>query len=119
MQFKVPYLLAMRDQAPKMFRELSRHGRLEQHLQQKSQEAHGLLEQFLQHNPNPSLAERREAEERVFAELVNFPPEKSDPQMLEPPDDLEGQKDQGRRPGEYQALMAKVDRDSHQPALRK
>jgi hypothetical protein len=85
-KFQEPYLPAMRERAPKMFRELVRHGRMEQHLKQKTAEAYDLLDQLLAHNPNPGLAQRREAEEQVRAVMIDFPPE-GHPAQPEPPDD--------------------------------
>ena len=74
MEFKEPYLLAMRESAPEMFMQLRKSGQLEQHLQEKSVQAHQLLRELLSHSPNPSLPERREAEEQVRATLIDFPP---------------------------------------------
>src|SRR6185437_8735946 len=68
--FELPYLLAMREQAPKMFKALTRAGKLKQHARQKSAEAHELLRQILAGDPNPSLATQRQAEEIVFATLI-------------------------------------------------
>lgn len=90
MEFKIPYLQAMRDRAPKMFRDLERHGRLKQHLDLKSQEAHEMLRGILNRHPHPSLAQEREAEEIVRQTLIEFPPEndRDSPIQPEPPDDL-------------------------------
>src|SRR4051812_21954939 len=88
MEFKSQYLQAMRDNAPKLLAELHRHGRLEQHLQQKSAEAHAMLRDLLKKHPDPSLAQQRQAEEIVRQTLIEFPPEKPDPENAEPPDDL-------------------------------
>jgi hypothetical protein len=99
----------MRDQAPRMFQELRRHGRLEQHLKQKNQEAYELLRQILKGNENPTLAEKREAEEVVRSILIDFPPEylKEPREHLEPPDDLNFPgSGVGRPAGQYAALMA-------------
>ena len=51
MEFKGTYLLAMREQAPKMFMELRRSGKLDQHLQEKSTEAHQMLRELLAQKP--------------------------------------------------------------------
>jgi hypothetical protein len=111
MDFKVPYLLAMREQAPKMFMELRRSGRLEQFLQQKSHEAHQLLREILakhQQNEPPSLQQKREAEEQVFGLMIEFLPEQK-PEFPEPPEDLPGHPgEQGRLPNEYRTLMSRV-----------
>lgn len=84
---------AMRQQAPQMFNELARSGKLEAHVQQKSEEAHALLEQLLAPEPKGIDGLPRDpqalrlAEERVMGEVLDFPvPE--DRQHPEPPDDL-------------------------------
>ena len=46
MEFKEPYVLAMRDQAPKMFNRLRRTGAISAHLQAKSVEAHRMYEEL-------------------------------------------------------------------------
>lgn len=92
MEFKIPYVMAMREQAPKMFMEMRRAGTLEQHLQDKSNQAHALLAEMLANAPKgphgqPTMQAEREAEEIVRATLIEFPPpEKTD--RPEPPDDL-------------------------------
>ncbi len=63
MEFKLPFLLAMRDQAPRMFNQLRRSGQMDKHLDQKSHEAHELLRSLLPENP--SLPQEREADEVV------------------------------------------------------
>lgn len=79
MEFKGPYLFAMRERAPRMFMRLRRSGTLDEHLQQKSIEAHRLLEQLLADEPKDSdgetknLAAVRAAEEIVWAGLIDFP----------------------------------------------
>jgi hypothetical protein len=98
-EFKVPYVLAMREHAPKMFMELRRLGKLDQFVQEKSAEAHSLLRELLARRPRDSYghhspADEREAEEIVRAHLIEFPQEKK-PDRLEPPDDLPHQ---GRMP---------------------
>lgn len=71
MEFKGPYLMAMRDQAPKMFRELRRTGALDAHVQKKAVEAQRLFEEIA--GPNPTLPKRREAEDLVRGTLIEFP----------------------------------------------
>lgn len=109
MDFKEPYLLAMCEQAPKLLQELQKHGRLDQHLQEKSREAHALLRQVLRGNENPSLSEQREAEESVRVSLIEFSDEylKEPKKKLKPPADLVGlpNRGEGREPSEYAALM--------------
>lgn len=89
MEFKTPYLLAMRDQAPQMFAELQRSNQLDHHLQEKSLEAHSLLKLVLGNDHHPSLAKERQAEEIVRATLIEFSKEGKEP-SLEPPEDLPG-----------------------------
>ncbi len=87
MEFKLPYLLAMREQAPKMFNRLRRTGAMDAHLQQKSEEAHRMFDELTADAPklpsgHPREPWAREAEEQVFATLIEFPserPEASDP----------------------------------------
>ena len=108
MEFKETYLLAMREMAPKMFRDLCRHGRMDQHLQMKAVEASAMLKGLLAQQTSQGPAERQQAEEIVRATLIDFPEEAPDQDRLEPPDDLPGQGGDGRKPGEYQTLMSKV-----------
>lgn len=107
MEFQEPYLLAMREQVPKMFMELRRSGRLPLHLAEKTKAAYALLRQILADHPNPGPAERQRAEEMVRAQLIEFPSETSEESLREPPEDL-GENGSGRKPGEYQTLMSKV-----------
>jgi hypothetical protein len=85
MEFKGLYLQAMREQAPKMFNQLRRTGALDKHVQEKAAEARRLFEDLTANAPKlpnglPELPYRREAEEQVFATLVEFPSEEtSDP----------------------------------------
>ena len=65
MDFQIPYVMAMREQAPKMFMALTRAGELQEHAREKSVEAHRLLEEL--------LADEREAEEIVRGMLIEFP----------------------------------------------
>lgn len=88
MNFMEPYLLAMRERAPAMFNDLRKHGRLDQHLKEMSARAHQMLRELLAPYPEPTLAQKREAEETVLATLIEFPPERPAPGMAEPPDDL-------------------------------
>ena len=91
MEFKLPYAQAMRQQAPQMFIQLCRANLLDKHLQQKSQEAHQMLDQLLgpvrARHGRVSMAQEREAEEIVRATMIDFP-HPPDPAMLEPPEDL-------------------------------
>lgn len=86
MEFKGPYLEAMRTQAPRLFNQLRRSGALDAHLQKKTAEAYRMLDEMLADEPkypdgmpkNP--ARLREAEEQVRATLIEFPTEsRADP----------------------------------------
>ncbi len=93
MDFKAPYVQVLRLRDPKLFMELRRTNKLDDYLQEKSREAHELLAQLLAGEPKgvdgfpkDPQAERL-AEERVMAQMMDFPvPEKD--QRPEPPDDL-------------------------------
>jgi hypothetical protein len=90
--FKVPYVLAMREQAPQMFRELRQSGKLDEFLQERSVEAHHMLKELLAQRPKDRdglsyTSDRRWAEEVVLHHFLDFHiPEKD--QRPEPPDDL-------------------------------
>jgi len=84
MEFKTPYLLAMRDRAPKMFKELRATGRLEQHLALKAREAKAMFEDLTKDAPKepggyPRQPQAREAEEQVLANLIEFPQDETTP----------------------------------------
>ncbi|GAB2178322.1 hypothetical protein [Dongia sp. agr-C8] len=78
MEFKLPYLLAMRAQAPKMFNQLRQSGEMEQHLAAKAQEATALYETLAagftrdSHGLLP-MNEATMIEEQVRAMLIDFP----------------------------------------------
>lgn len=81
--FRYQYMQAMRDQAPAMFKSLSRSGQLESQAAQVSRQAERLVRQLLKEAPkdkdgHPSLQATREAEERVRAQLLEFPSETTD-----------------------------------------
>ena len=92
MEFKSPYLHAMRDRAPKMFNQLVRSGQIEAHLQEKSAEAHRMFRELTPEAPTlpngvPKDPWAREAEEAVLATLIEFPsdsPEPIDPLSKQP-----------------------------------
>ncbi len=84
MEFKLPYLLAMREQAPKMFNQLRRTGALDAHVAQKSKEAHELFDYLTADAPKldnglPENPYRNRAEREVFETLIEFPSEKPEP----------------------------------------
>ena len=67
-----------------------------------------MFNDLLKGHKNPGPAERQQAGEIVRATLIDFPPEQEPQDNREPPDDLPGQPESGRRPGEYQTLMSRV-----------
>ncbi len=79
MDFKAPYLLAMREQAPAMFNELIRSGKMEEHLAEKSKEAHMMFADLTNGMAQlPSGYPRDEqaasaAERTVLETLIEFP----------------------------------------------
>ena len=81
MEFKLAYLNAMRDQAPKMFNELRRTGALDAFVQEKGEEAMRLRADLLANEPKDpnglakNIAAQRLAEEIVFKQLIEFPPD--------------------------------------------
>lgn len=83
MEFKAPYLRAMRDRAPRLFNQLRRSGLLEKHLRDKSAEAHRMFDELTANLPKPLTDQQyREAERQVLETLIVFPseaPEPSDP----------------------------------------
>lgn len=84
MEFKGPYLQAMREQAPKMFNSLRRSGALNGHLSEKAKQASQLFKDLTEDAPKlpngyPRNPEAREAEEQVRATLIEFPSEESAP----------------------------------------
>ena len=113
MEFKSQYVHAMADQAPKMFRELVKSKKIDQHLQEKSVEAHQLLKELLAEVPKDSTGQPlnpqdlSRAEEIVRQTLIEFPlPEKE--QNPEPPDDL---------PKSAQTLTSRARITASSPAL--
>ncbi len=95
MEFSLPYQLAMRDQAPKMFNRLRRTGALSAHLKVKSAEARQMYEDLAKGKPRlPSglvrgASNRQQIEELVFAALIEFPPEETSPASRPPEPNLD------------------------------
>ncbi len=82
--FKYPYLLAMREQAPKMFNQLRRTGALDAYVDQKSKEAQELLDYLTKDAPKldnglPEQPYLGRAESQVFETLIEFQSEKPEP----------------------------------------
>ena len=88
MDFKTPYLLALAERDPKLFMELRRSGQMDDHLRQKQLQANELKELLLAQYPHPSMAEVREAEEQVFATLIDFPSAEDEEESPGRPDHL-------------------------------
>lgn len=93
MDFKGPYLDRMISEDPKMFMDLRRSGRLDQHLAEKSRQAHKMLADLLSKEPKDSVGlvknpqAQASAEEIVRANMMDFPaPLPSN--LPEPPEDL-------------------------------
>lgn len=72
MEFRHPYMVAMQDQNPKLYRRLRDSGELDRYVNLKAQEAHRLLTSILEHKPKTLQAER-EAEEQVRSLMFEFP----------------------------------------------
>ena len=93
MDFKSQYVQALRDKDPGLFRDLHRRDQLDAFLQEKSAEAHRLLDDLLAPEPkgpdglpkDPQAL--RLAEDRVRSQMLDFPVPERD-QNPEPPDDL-------------------------------
>jgi len=81
MEFKLPYLLAMREHAPKMFNELRRSGALDEHVAMKAKEAYSIYQSLIagaETLPNGiprDLQVMRSAEEQTLAVMLDFPDE--------------------------------------------
>lgn len=79
MEFKLIYLRAMAERAPAMFRQLKEAGELDDHVAQKTIEAHRMLESLLADEPKypggvpKDLQAKRLAEEQVIASFLDFP----------------------------------------------
>ena len=87
MNFKYPYLLAMREQAPKMFNQLRRTGALDAYVETKSKKADDLFDYLTKDAPKldnglPEQPYLGRAERAALETLIEFPsedPEPSDP----------------------------------------
>jgi len=86
MEFNLPYLLAMREQAPKMFIRLRRTGALKAHVSKVGQEARRMYAELAKDKPKlpnglvEGASVRQQIEERVFAALIEFPPDDAESQ---------------------------------------
>jgi hypothetical protein len=78
MEFRLSYLQAMRQQAPKLFNQLNREGKLQAYLDEKAAEASRLFHELTANAPKetggyPKNPEAREAIEQVMAVMLDFP----------------------------------------------
>lgn len=80
LNFRTDYLMAMRDQAPKMFNELRRSGAMNAHLDKKEEEARQLYVQLTGKGIEETPAQAAEAREQVYATLITFPPANETPE---------------------------------------
>lgn len=88
MEFRHPYLVAMQDQNPKMYRRLRDSGELMRFVQLKAGEAHRMLVDLLKDAPKgpngqPTTQAEREAEEQVRAVMFEFPDDQMTPKQSE------------------------------------
>lgn len=72
MEFRHPYMVAMQDQNPKLYRRLRDSGELDRFVNLKAQEASRLYKAIMEHKPKTTQGER-EAEEQVRSLMFEFP----------------------------------------------
>src|SRR6266851_1568837 len=72
MEFRHPYMVAMQDQNPKLYRRLRDSGELDRLVEMKAREANQLYQKILADQPKTLQAER-EAAEHVRAMMFEFP----------------------------------------------
>lgn len=82
MEFRLPYMQAMREQAPQMFKDLCRTGELDRFVALKARQASQLFQDLTKAAPKepdgyPRQPFAREAEEQVRSQLIQFPSEAS------------------------------------------
>ena len=78
MEFRLPYMQAMRQQAPKMFNRLNREGKLQAFVDEKAKEASRLFEELTKDAPKekggyPKEPQASEAIETVMSQMLEFP----------------------------------------------
>lgn len=88
MEFRFQFLMAMREQNPKLFRRLSRSGELDRFVEMKSSEAAKLFQELTKDAPKepggyPQQPWAREAEEHVKALLFEFSDDQTGPEQDE------------------------------------
>lgn len=95
MEFKLPYMQAMRQQAPKMFNRLSRSGELEAYVNEKAVEASKLFHELTANAPKeaggyPKEPEASEAIEQVMAVMLDFPKHEQTTRQMDERDAMNG-----------------------------
>ena len=78
MEFRLPYMQAMRQQAPKMFNRLSREGKLQAFVDEKAKQASDLFQELTEDAPKekggyPKEPFASEAIEAVMSQMLEFP----------------------------------------------
>jgi len=78
MEFRLSYMQAMRQQAPKMFNRLNREGKLQAFVDEKAKEASRLFEELTKDAPKekggyPKEPQASEAIEAVMSQMLEFP----------------------------------------------
>ncbi|WP_370641500.1 TnpV protein [Halorhodospira sp. 9622] len=84
MEIKMPYLRAMQERAPQIYRELMRSGTMEEHLSEVSKQAHAMYRELTANAPKypdgvVKEPHHREAEEIVRETFIDF---ESDPDEI-------------------------------------
>lgn len=82
MEFRHPYMVAMQDQNPKLYRRLRDSGQLDHFVNLKAREASRLLREIMADKPKTLQAER-EAEEQVRSLMFEFPDDMNSPRKDE------------------------------------
>ena len=74
MEFRYPFLVMMQEHNRKLYRRLRDSGELDGFVEMKAREASEMYHAMLREGPQPpTLAMEREAQERVHAEMFQFP----------------------------------------------
>ena len=78
MEFRLSFLQAMRQQAPKMFNRLNREGKLQEFADEKAKQASELFQELTKDAPKepggyPKEPFASEAQEAVMQTLIDFP----------------------------------------------
>ena len=82
MEFRHPYMVAMQDQNPKLYRRLRDSGELDRLVNLKAQEASRLYQLLMSSKPQ-TLQNERETEDQVRAMMFEFPDDLSLPKVDE------------------------------------